>query len=90
MGPRPFSRGNGLTDDDLATLFSASMGPRPFSRGNNPALGRYPRKEPSFNGAAAVQPRKFDALRGGGGRAPPASMGPRPFSRGNPERQPPS
>ena len=43
-------------------MFEASMGPRLFSRGRRRGGDRRERSSSSFNGAAAVQPRKGRAL----------------------------
>ena len=84
MGPRLFSRGNGVPADQTVSLFVASMGPRLFSRGNHSQRGRI------VNGEyhASMGPRLFsrgNVLQDRDHLLPrlAASMGPRLFSRGN-------
>jgi len=60
MGPRQFSRGNLVERAEPAPhKGEASMGPRQFSRGNMLTLSHTPLAGHRFNGAAAIQPRKF-------------------------------
>src|SRR5207302_196189 len=60
------------------------MGPRPMSRGTRRRSGASsPRAtSPSFNGAAADEPRNADLEAALGAGQLLASMGPRPMSRG--------
>src|SRR6185312_4211408 len=67
------------------TSAHASMGPPLFSGGNRRRAGHERPTPPSFNGAAAVQRRKF-WHRGERHRGSTASMGPPLFSGGNPTR----
>ena len=84
MGPRLFSRGNARRPPwPHCGLYGASMGPRLFSRGNEVAGGAHGWHAASFNGAAALQPRKCSQLVGDPTAPAVASMGPRLFSRGN-------
>ena len=83
MGPRLFSRGNSRYRGRKDAAEYASMGPRLFSRGNSTVNIWTTGGRQSFNGAAAVQPRKFPARASRLISASPASMGPRLFSRGN-------
>ena len=59
MGPRSFNRGN-----DTVNAFSwpesptPSMGPRSFNRGNGLETTFPKIRQPTFNGAAVIQPRK--------------------------------
>ena len=71
------------TDTLLLGLAAASMGPRLFSRGNAISRPTSSSARPSFNGAAALQPRKSPPREVASRRTARASMGPRLFSRGN-------
>src|SRR6185312_11924614 len=73
------------TADADAGCALASMGPPLFSGGNRRRAGHERPTPPSFNGAAAVQRRKF-WHRGERHRGSTASMGPPLFSGGNPTR----
>ena len=59
MGPRLFSRGNPTRADLVFAPLLASMGPRLFSRGNDGVWVKLANSLRRFNGAAALQPRKF-------------------------------
>ena len=84
MGPRLFSRGNRRDQRRDGAQEGDSMGPRLFSRGNRPSGTLHcAASTPSFNGAAAFQPRKSGRRASALCHAPIASMGPRLFSRGN-------
>ncbi len=58
MGPRRISRGNALSGQAQLARRDASMGPRRISRGNGRRSCVASWSWPSFNGAAADQPRK--------------------------------
>jgi len=58
MGPRPCSRGKGRIVVVGLLLRTPSMGPRPCSRGKHQPDGRVRVPFATFNGAAALQPRK--------------------------------
>ncbi len=89
--PRWLQWGRGFSAAEIAEIDAetvrkkgASMGPRLFSRGNRPSGTLHcAASTPSFNGAAAFQPRKSGRRASALCHAPIASMGPRLFSRGN-------
>ena len=75
-----------MTSNDFSGNPRASMGPRLFSRGNDGAQDAVAVRIGSFNGAAALQPRKCSTPAAGFSAPYLASMGPRLFSRGNARR----
>ncbi len=64
MGPRLFSRGRSSLRRQGHDDARASMGPRLFSRGRRPRSASCPSRTSSFNGAAALQPRKVARVQG--------------------------
>ena len=84
MGPPLFSGGNlGWVRALGAGVLRASMGPPLFSGGNNRRSGSLRQGFGCFNGAAAVQRRKFAVCVGWTFAGVTASMGPPLFSGGN-------
>ena len=65
MGPRLLSRGKNFLERYLDSPFIASMGPRLLSRGKGTPRHQHVIGRVSFNGAAAVEPRKEAAKAGG-------------------------